>query len=255
MTKNSFILQTRLKTVVAKLSDKQAGVLLKSIFDYADNGTLATFEDGMVAVVFEMVRQDIDYAAKKYAETCAKRAESGRLGGKQKKQMLANASKCQAKKANASKSKHNEDEDDVEDDIKSISNDMLILPQNQTSQDDPNAGTFRAGGRTKAQKLACWWVKNYYPKLYETAGKKSTASWYARYGKSLNEILNLADGSLPLAVASILATQEQMRAFQKRKGEDVVWGLEAVSRNFTENFVRAQEIMQSGVLPQEVQNA
>ena len=120
---------------------------------------------------------------------------------------------------------------------------------------DPNEGTFRAGGKTKPQKLACWWVKNYYPQLYATAGKKSTESWFKRYGKPLNEILNLADGSLPLAVASILATQEQMRAFQKRKGEDVTWGLEAVSRNFTENFVRAQEIMQSGNLPKEVQNA
>ena len=252
MTKNSFILQTKLEAPVSKLSDKQAGVLFKSILKYAKNGTIATFEDSAVDIAFEIVRQDIDYANAKYDEVCQKRKEAVQKRWKNTKD--TNVCKRIQKHTKAYKSLHNDNEDDVEDDIKSISNDMLILPQNQTSQDQ-NTGTFRAGGRTKAQKLACWWVKNYYPQLYETAGKKATASWYARYGKSLNEILNLADGSLPLAVSAILATQEQMRAFQKRKGEDVVWGLEAVSRNFTENFVRAQEIMQSGVLPQEVQNA
>lgn len=118
--KNSFVLQTKLKAIVAKLSDKQAGVLLKSILDYAEDGTLANLEDGMVSVVFEMVKQDIDYAAKKYAETCARRAESGRLGGYQKQANLANASKSKQNLANASKAKHNDNENDNEndDDIK-----------------------------------------------------------------------------------------------------------------------------------------
>lgn len=109
--KNSFVLQTRLKAVVAKLSDKQAGVLLKSIFEYAENGTPANLEDGMVAVVFEMVRQDLDYAAKKYAETCAKRAESGKLGGLAK---LANATKCYKTQAKCSKAKHIDIDVDIE---------------------------------------------------------------------------------------------------------------------------------------------
>ena len=78
MTKNSFVLQTRLNAVVAKLSDKQAGVLFKSILNYAENGAVANFEDNAVTIAFEFVRQDIDYSAKKYAETCAKRAESGK---------------------------------------------------------------------------------------------------------------------------------------------------------------------------------
>ena len=118
MTKNSFVLQTRLKAVVAKLSDKQAGVLLKSILDYADDGTVANLDDGMVAVVFEMVKQDLDYTAKKYAETCARRAESGKLGGlanaSKSKQMLANASKCYQKQAKDSKAKHNDNDVDVD---------------------------------------------------------------------------------------------------------------------------------------------
>ena len=257
MGKNSFILQARLSTVVAKLSDKQAGVLFKGILNYAANGAVATFEDNAVSIVFEMVRQDIDYNAERYAQTCAKRAESGRLGGKQKVANLANASKCKQKLANCSKAKHNDvDVDNDNDsntmlthsDTNSISDDMLII----TPQKDPQAGTFRAEAKTKLQKLGVWWVKTYYPELYASAGVKATTAWFKRYGKALSEVLNLADGSVPLAVAGVLATQEQMNEFQKRKGEDVLWGLEAVSRNFTENYNRAQEILQSGNLPQEV---
>ena len=120
------------------------------------------------------------------------------------------------------------------------------------SQKDPQAGTFRAVPKTKIQKLGSWWVKTYYPDLYSTAGAKSTAAWFKRYGKALSEILNLADGNIPLAISSVIATEEQMAEFQKRKGEAVCWGLEAVSRNFTENFNRANEILNSGNLPKEV---
>lgn len=255
MQKNSFILQTKLEAIVAKLSDKQAGVLFKGILNYAKTGAIANFEDSSVDIVFEMVRQDIDYTTRKYAETCAKRAESGRLGGRPKKANESKKSKCFFEKANESKRKHNDNDDDVDNDSNtmlthsdtiSISNDMLI------TQKDQQAGTFRAEPKTKLQKLGVWWVKTYYPELYATAGVKATTAWFKRYGKALSEVLNLADGNVPLAVSSVLATQEQMNEFQKRKGEDVLWGLEAVSRNFTENFNRAQEILQSGTLPQEV---
>lgn len=76
MQKNSFVLQTRLNAVVAKLSDKQAGLLFKSILNYAANGTVANFEDSAVGIAFEFVRQDIDYTASKYAEICEKRKEA-----------------------------------------------------------------------------------------------------------------------------------------------------------------------------------
>lgn len=73
MMKNSFVLQIRLEPIVAKLSDKQAGVLFKSILMYAKNGTVATFEDSAVDIAFELIRQDIDYTNAKYNEVCEKR--------------------------------------------------------------------------------------------------------------------------------------------------------------------------------------
>lgn len=115
--KNSFVLQTRLNAVVAKLSDKQAGLLFKSILNYAANGTVANFEDNAVGIAFEFVRQDIDYTAQKYAETCAKRAESGKLGGRPKKANESKESKCfleKAKKANGFFEKHNDTDNDTD---------------------------------------------------------------------------------------------------------------------------------------------
>ena len=79
--KNNFLLPNRLDAVVAKLSDKQAGVLFKGILGYANKGTLTEFEDGMVAVVFEMARQEIDYNTVKYADRCNINANNGKLGG------------------------------------------------------------------------------------------------------------------------------------------------------------------------------
>ena len=119
--KNSFVLQTRLNAVVAKLSDKQAGLLFKSVLNYATNGTVANFEDSAVSIAFEFVRQDIDYTAQKYAETCAKRAESGKMGGRPK----AFAGKCfseKAKKANGFFEKHNDDDNDVDNELLDKSN-------------------------------------------------------------------------------------------------------------------------------------
>lgn len=108
MTKNSFVLQTRLKAVFAKLSDKQAGVLIKSIFNYADSGTVANFEDGMVGVVFEMVRQDIDYNNEKYNAVCEKRKAAI-----QKRWSDTNVYKCIQKHTSQYKSIHNDNDVDV----------------------------------------------------------------------------------------------------------------------------------------------
>ena len=79
--KNNFLLPNRLDAVVARLSDKQAGVLFKGILGYANKGIVSDFEDGMVAVVFEMAKQEIDYNAAQYAKTCIINAQNGKLGG------------------------------------------------------------------------------------------------------------------------------------------------------------------------------
>lgn len=142
MQKNSFVLQTRLNAVVAKLSDKQAGVLFKSILNYASNGTIANFEDSAVSIAFEFVKQDIDYTANKYAETCRKNAENGKLGGRPKKPMLKEKAVGffeNPKKANGYFKKHNDN--DVDNDV---DNELLDKSNNNNP---PNISPLKVGKR------------------------------------------------------------------------------------------------------------
>ncbi len=135
MQKNSFVLQTRLNAIVTKLSDKQAGILFKSILNYAENGIKANFEDGMVDVVFEMVRQDIDYNNRKYEETCVRNSSNGKKGGApkgnhnaQKQPKTTDRLKNNPKQPKTTENKHNDVDNDVDVDIDNDVNKTTITP-------------------------------------------------------------------------------------------------------------------------------
>lgn len=191
--KNSFVLQVKLKAVVAKLSDKQAGVLFKGILEYAANGTVANFDDGMVDVVFEMVKQDLDYTAQRYAETCAKRAESGRLGGlanqanaSKCKQMLESESKIKQSQAKSSKAKHNDNENDNENDVITT---KPPLP--------PYGGL---NGKPLSQAFAKW--LNYRKQIKKPyKSKMSLDECYARLEKLSGGDVNVADKIVSQSIA------------------------------------------------------
>ena len=129
MQKNSFVLQTRLNAIVAKLSERQAGILFKGILNYAENGVKANFEDGMVDVVFEMVRQDIDYTSNKYAEICKRNAENGKLGGRPKNPNKPNGYFENPNKPNGFFEKHNDVDNDVD-----VDNELLDKSNNKEKE-------------------------------------------------------------------------------------------------------------------------
>lgn len=116
--KNSFVLQSRMGAVVAKLSDKQAGALFKAIFQYAENGTLVNFEDRMVDIAFTMFRQDIDYTNTKYQETCEKRKEAVQKRWENTKDTnVYKCIPCNTKNTNVKKPIHNDTDTDIDVDI------------------------------------------------------------------------------------------------------------------------------------------
>lgn len=230
MTKNSFVLQTRLNAVVAKLSDKQAGVLFKGILNYAENGTVANFEDSAVVIAFEFVRQDLDYTAKKYAETCARRAESGKLGGLAK---LANASKCYQKQANASKAKHNDNEDDNDNDIHTSIN---TCENNKLLTAPKVAGDAQKPGRklNDLQKFA----KAVAERFEEPMDKVQLGIWYKRNCRCLTDILNFCGKNIPLGLETISVCVKRL----EKAG--LSGGYEAVARNLPEYLAQAKKQME-----------
>lgn len=191
--KNSFVLQTRLNAVVAKLSDKQAGVLFKSILNYAVNGTVANFEDSAVDIAFEFVKQDIDYATAKYEQTCKRNAENGKLGGRPKKQVLnkkAVGFNENPKKANGFFEKHNDNDDDIDNELVDLS----------TNIKTPLPPLGELTGKTLSKAFARWLdYRKQIKKPYKS--KMSIAECYARLEKLSGGDLAIAEKIVSQSIA------------------------------------------------------
>lgn len=87
--KNSFVLRNSYADIFNDLSDKQAGVLIKVIFNYVTaKDTEASLPDVELKMAWKFIKQDIDYDTHKYKNLCEQRAEWGKQGGRPKAQDL-----------------------------------------------------------------------------------------------------------------------------------------------------------------------
>ena len=73
--KKSFILYADYIKHIRRLSDEDAGRLFKAIFDYVNEGELPDL-DGMAAMAFSFIANQLDNDLQKYEETCKKRSEN-----------------------------------------------------------------------------------------------------------------------------------------------------------------------------------
>lgn len=90
--KRGYVLYRDWTPVICMLSDEEAGQLLKAIAKYQE-GEHSDLK-GMTQGIFMMMRETFDRDAEKYSETCEKRREAGRKGGRpQKADIKANESK------------------------------------------------------------------------------------------------------------------------------------------------------------------
>lgn len=101
--KDSFLLFSDNLTVVNKLSDVEAGKLLKAIVNYTSNKSVDKL-DKITEIVFEPIKNSIDRNNNKYSNEVEKRRQAGKLGGlasaNKSKQVLASASDAERKLAN-----------------------------------------------------------------------------------------------------------------------------------------------------------
>ena len=73
--KKSFILYADYIKHIRRLSDEDAGRLFKAIFDYVNEGKLPDL-DGMAAMAFSFIANQLDTDLQKYEDICRKRAEN-----------------------------------------------------------------------------------------------------------------------------------------------------------------------------------
>lgn len=104
--KNSFILYTEQKAVIDKLTDEQAGKLIKAIYAHETGEEMEL--DAILDLVITPFLTVLEKDKEKYAEKCEKRAQAGAKGGKQRVANQANATFAKQNQANDSKSKQEE---------------------------------------------------------------------------------------------------------------------------------------------------
>lgn len=90
--RKSFIMYMSWMPMLKTMPSEQLGELMKAVA-FFQTGEEYEITDPMIAAVWNMIREVMEEDAQKYEETCAKRAEAGSVGGKQR---VANASKDEA---------------------------------------------------------------------------------------------------------------------------------------------------------------
>lgn len=142
--KISFVLYTRYREQINLLNDEQAGRLMKAIFDY-QAGEEVSITDPVVAMLWSVMKQQLDTDNQKYQETCAKRKEAGAKGGKSKTSKSKNTEANQANAffAKQTEAKQADNDIDIECD-NDIENDSDI---SSSSNDDEDINNSASGGR------------------------------------------------------------------------------------------------------------
>ncbi len=81
--KKSFVMYMSWAKAISKMTDEQAGQLLKAVYEYQTNPD-ACPEDAGADLVFEIVKERLDEDNMKYQKTCDSRAEAGRKGNEKR---------------------------------------------------------------------------------------------------------------------------------------------------------------------------
>lgn len=84
--KDTFIIKTKYKGIINKLSDKQAGALLKMIFEYVESGANAGSNDDKIDMAFDFIRIDLDAFSNSYQKKIEINRVNGSRGGRPKSQ-------------------------------------------------------------------------------------------------------------------------------------------------------------------------
>lgn len=117
--KKSFVMYHDNRKQFEMLTDEQAGKIIKALMAYSENGTIPDFEDQTLQIMFSFMQAQIQRDAEKYEETCQKRSESGKKGGRPSKAKKANGFLAFSEKAK----KADNDSDSVSDSVSDSEND------------------------------------------------------------------------------------------------------------------------------------
>ena len=73
--KESFLLSLEDKPLLDELTNEEAGILIKAIYEYEFTGECPQISDRVVRMVFNQLKDKLDKNREKYVDKCKKRAE------------------------------------------------------------------------------------------------------------------------------------------------------------------------------------
>lgn len=112
--KKSFILYLDNAKQVNMLTDEQAGKFIKAVYKFAETGEETEFDDIALNIVYSFIADNIKRDTAKYQETCMRRSENGKKGGRPPKAEKANGF---SENQNKAKKADNDNENEIENDI------------------------------------------------------------------------------------------------------------------------------------------
>ena len=111
---NSFVLYNEYKEYIDMLSDQETGRLFKALFTVLSGGEEPELE-GSTKIVFKVIYGQILRDLEKWEETCRKRSEAGKKGGRPKQDDISEKqTKAKESKIKQTKTKKAENEDENE---------------------------------------------------------------------------------------------------------------------------------------------
>jgi hypothetical protein len=231
MTKNSFVMRTGYYDIVKDMSDKQAGQLLKAIFNYVATKEIPELTDVEVKMAFRFVKQDLDYDEQRYLARVEHNRKVAKLGGAPKgnknAQKQPNGLKNNPKDFVGYKTTLNDV--DVDNDV---DNDSDINKQHTAPK---VAGVVQKPRQlTDLQKFA----KAVAERFEEPMDRVQLGIWYKRNCRCLTDILNFCGKNIPLGLETISVC---VRRLEKA---GLSGGYEAVARNLPEYLAQAKKQME-----------
>ena len=144
MNRKSFVIHCDIEDQLDLLTNEQVGTLFRSVVRYASDEEEISSNDGMVKLLFSVIKKQIDRDTEKYKAVCERRREAGSKGGKQKvanaKQNLANvanARNCNQNLANVADNDSDNDSDNVSTEV-DIKENTIVSKKDELSLSSPS---------------------------------------------------------------------------------------------------------------------
>ena len=140
MEKKSFVMYADYQKHIARLSDGDAGKLMKAIFAYV-NGSDEVQLSPAADMAFSFIKERIDHDTEKWNTICQKRSEAGKKSGESRRSKQTRTKRTsvpfvEQKQANGNKDKQTRTkrtENDNDNDILSLSHDNDNIEQTSTA--------------------------------------------------------------------------------------------------------------------------